>query len=175
MGWSSARSILTLRTTRATLGRRGPGPSQVGRRVGPGAVKGYCQYFQNVRFCAQNRRFGTYIWNVLYPAFVRGEAYPVAQQGNEAAAEFQKILDHRGIVWNSPIGALAHLQLGLAYNTQGDTPEAKPAALTPPTPAQRPRRHSHFQPESIPTLTRLRRVVSLRAIRLLSQAISTQF
>ena len=63
----------------------------------------------------------------LYPVLVRGEAYLVAQQGSEAAAEFQKILDHRGIVLNSPIGALARLQIGRAYAMQGDTAKAKAA------------------------------------------------
>jgi hypothetical protein len=53
--------------------------------------------------------------------------YLAAQQGSEAAAEFQKILDHPGIVLNSPIGALAHLQLGRAYAMQGDTAKAKAA------------------------------------------------
>jgi eukaryotic-like serine/threonine-protein kinase len=71
--------------------------------------------------------FGFYTWNVLYPVFVRGEAYLAAHQGNEAAAEFQKILDHRGIVLNSPIGALAHLQIGRAYAMAGDTVKAKSA------------------------------------------------
>jgi len=68
---------------------------------------------------------GEYAWNGLYPVFVRGEAYLAAHQGSNAAAEFQKILDHRGIVWNSPIGALAHLQLGRAYAMAGDTAQAK--------------------------------------------------
>jgi predicted Zn-dependent protease len=63
----------------------------------------------------------------LYPVFVRGEAYLAAHQGNEAAAEFQKILDHRGIVLNEPIGALAHLQIGRAYAMEGDTAKAKAA------------------------------------------------
>jgi hypothetical protein len=45
----------------------------------------------------------------------------------QAAAEFQKILDHRGIVLNEPIGALAHLQIGRAYAMQGDTARAKAA------------------------------------------------
>jgi eukaryotic-like serine/threonine-protein kinase len=63
----------------------------------------------------------------LYPVFVRGEAYLAAQQGGEAAAEFRKILDHRGIVLNEPIGALAHLQIGRAYAMQGDTAKAKAA------------------------------------------------
>ena len=60
-----------------------------------------------------------------YPVFVRGQAYLAAHQGSEAAAEFQKILNHRGIVLNEPIGALAHLQIGRAYAMQGDTAKAK--------------------------------------------------
>jgi DNA-binding winged helix-turn-helix (wHTH) protein len=50
-----------------------------------------------------------------YPIYVRGGAYLAGGQGNEAAAEFQKILDHLGIVLNEPIGALAHLGLARAY------------------------------------------------------------
>ena len=63
----------------------------------------------------------------LYPVYVRGQAYLAAHQGSEAEAEFQKILNHRGIVLNSPIGALAHLQIGRAYALQGDTAKAKAA------------------------------------------------
>ena len=63
----------------------------------------------------------------LYPVYVRGEAYLAAHQGTEAAAEFQKILDHRGIVAGDPIGALAHLQLGRAFALSGDTTKAKAA------------------------------------------------
>ena len=63
----------------------------------------------------------------LYPVYVRGEAYLAAGQGNAAAAEFQKILDHSGIVWNCWTGALARLQLGRAYAMQGDTAKAKAA------------------------------------------------
>src|SRR6201981_3761819 len=70
---------------------------------------------------------GFYNWPNLYPAYVRGESYLAAYQGREAAAEFQKILDHRGIVLNEPIGALAHLQLGRAYALQGDIPKARSA------------------------------------------------
>ena len=58
--------------------------------------------------------FSTY----LYPVYVRGTAYLAARKGAEAAAEFQKILDHRGIVINEPIGALAHLGLARAYAIQ---------------------------------------------------------
>ena len=68
-----------------------------------------------------------YSWGAMYPAYVRGEAYLVARQGSQAAAEFQKILDHRGIVLYEPIGPLAHLQLGRAYAMQGDTAKAKAA------------------------------------------------
>ena len=68
-----------------------------------------------------------YGWTALYPVYVRGEAHLMVRQGREAAAEFQKILDHRGIVVNSPIGALAHLGLARAYVTQGDTAKAKAA------------------------------------------------
>jgi Flp pilus assembly protein TadD len=51
----------------------------------------------------------------LYPTYIRGEAYLAAGQGKPAAAEFQKILDHSGIVWNCWTGALAHLGLARAH------------------------------------------------------------
>ncbi len=63
----------------------------------------------------------------LYPIYVRGTAYLAAHQGTEAAAEFQKILDHRGIVVSDPIGALAHLQLGRALGLSPDKTKAKTA------------------------------------------------
>jgi tetratricopeptide (TPR) repeat protein len=61
----------------------------------------------------------------LYPAYVRGEVYLAAGRGQEAAAEFQKVLNHRGIVLADPVGALAYLQLGRAYVVSGDIPKAK--------------------------------------------------
>ncbi len=68
------------------------------------------------------------LWGyAMTPVYMRGEAYLAAHQGTEAAAEFQKILDHRGLVNNSPIGALAHLGLGRAYALQGDTAKARAA------------------------------------------------
>ena len=67
------------------------------------------------------------VGTALYPIYVRGEAYIAVHQSNEAVSEFQKILDHRGIVANQPIGALAHLQLGRAYALQGDTAKARAA------------------------------------------------
>ncbi len=63
----------------------------------------------------------------LYHVYVRGEAYLAAGQGGPAAAEFQKILDHSGIVWNCWTGALAHLGLARSYAMQGDTAKAKAA------------------------------------------------
>ncbi len=63
----------------------------------------------------------------LYPVYLRGEAYLAAKQGAAAAAEFQKILDHAGVVGNEPIGALAHLGLARAYALSGDMPKAKAA------------------------------------------------
>ncbi len=65
------------------------------------------------------------LFGALYPVYVRGEAYLAAHQGAEAAAEFQRILDHRGIVGSDPIGALAHLQLGRAFALSGDQSKAK--------------------------------------------------
>jgi tetratricopeptide (TPR) repeat protein len=67
------------------------------------------------------------LFGALYPVYVRGEAYLAAHQGNEAAAEFHKILDHRGIVVSDPIGALARLQLGRALAMSGDKTKAKSA------------------------------------------------
>jgi serine/threonine protein kinase/Tfp pilus assembly protein PilF len=61
----------------------------------------------------------------LYPAYLRGQAYLRAQQPDAAAQEFQKILDHRGIVGNSPVAALAHLGLAHAYALTGDSAKAR--------------------------------------------------
>ena len=63
----------------------------------------------------------------LYPAYVRGQAHLAARNGAAATGEFQKILDHRGIVLNLPLGALAHLQLGRAYAMSGDAAKARSA------------------------------------------------
>ncbi|MGP0099898.1 MAG: protein kinase domain-containing protein [Terriglobales bacterium] len=69
---------------------------------------------------------GSFI-NYLYPAYVRGQAQLMAHNGAAAASEFQKVLDHRGIVVNFVTGSLAHLQIGRAYAMQGDTAKAKVA------------------------------------------------
>ena len=63
----------------------------------------------------------------LCPVYVRGEAYLMLHDGHRASAEFQKFIDHRGIVVNFPWGALARLGLARAYALQGDTAKAKAA------------------------------------------------
>jgi hypothetical protein len=63
----------------------------------------------------------------LYHTYVRGEAYLAAGQGTEAAAEFQKILDHGGIVWNCWTGALAHLGVARANALQVRTSQGADA------------------------------------------------
>ena len=57
----------------------------------------------------------------LFPTYVRGEAYLAAGQGSAAAAEFKKIIDHSGIVWNCWTGALAHLGVARANALQAKT------------------------------------------------------
>jgi eukaryotic-like serine/threonine-protein kinase len=64
---------------------------------------------------------------MLYPVYMRGEAYLALHQGVASAAEFQKVLDHPGVVVNEPIGALAHLGLARAYALNRDTINAKVA------------------------------------------------
>ncbi|HEX7285984.1 MAG TPA: winged helix-turn-helix domain-containing protein [Candidatus Angelobacter sp.] len=64
---------------------------------------------------------------VLYPVYMRGKAYLAAKQVTPAAAEFQKILDHPGVVRSEPIGALARLELGRALALAGDKAKAKAA------------------------------------------------
>jgi eukaryotic-like serine/threonine-protein kinase len=63
----------------------------------------------------------------LHSTYVRGEALVATRRYSEAAAEFQKILDHRGLVGLDPISALAHLQLGRALVLAGDKARAKAA------------------------------------------------
>jgi eukaryotic-like serine/threonine-protein kinase len=63
----------------------------------------------------------------LIAVHLRGEAYLMLHDGNHAAAEFQKFIDHRALVANAEWGALAHLGLARAYTMQGDTPRARAA------------------------------------------------
>ncbi|MGA8553172.1 MAG: protein kinase [Candidatus Acidiferrales bacterium] len=71
----------------------------------------------------------TYLANLscLYPAYVRGNAYLAAGQGSEAATEFQKIIDHSGIVWNCFTGALARLGVARAYALEAKTSQGADA------------------------------------------------
>lgn len=61
----------------------------------------------------------------LHPAYLRGLAYLDEKNGTAAASEFQKFLDHPGVVQNFLLGSLAHLQLGRAYAISGDQTKAK--------------------------------------------------
>jgi len=65
--------------------------------------------------------------NDLYPAYIRGQAYLLTHNGAGAASEFQKLLDHPGMMSNFVTGALAHLQVGRAYAMAGDSAKAKAA------------------------------------------------
>jgi tetratricopeptide (TPR) repeat protein len=63
----------------------------------------------------------------LYPAYLRGQAYLLAHNGNAAAAEFQKLLDHSGIVVNFVTASVARVQIARAYAMAGDSAKAKAA------------------------------------------------
>jgi predicted Zn-dependent protease len=65
------------------------------------------------------------VW--MRPVYLRGEAYLMLHDGNRAAAEFQKFIDHPGVVMNFPWGALARLGLARAYAMRGDTAKARSA------------------------------------------------
>jgi len=78
---------------------------------------------------ATSRELGTtasFVTFSLYPVYLRGEADLARKQGDAAAAEFQKIIDHPGVVQNEVIGTLAHLGLGRAYALSGDANRARP-------------------------------------------------
>ncbi len=64
-------------------------------------------------------------FGAMYPTYVRGVAYLALHKPAEAAAEFQKILDHPGVVLGDPMGALARLQLGRALTQAGDLTKAR--------------------------------------------------
>ena len=68
---------------------------------------------------------GSLNFSCIVPAYIRGEAYLAAKQGTAAASEFQKLLDHRGLVANCWTGALAHLGLARAYALAGDNAKSR--------------------------------------------------
>ena len=65
--------------------------------------------------------------NRLFPVYLRGEAYLMLHDGNRAAAEFQKFIDHHSLMGNFSWGAPAHLQLGRAFVLSGDKIKARTA------------------------------------------------
>jgi hypothetical protein len=68
------------------------------------------------------------IWQLpLYIVYMRGQAYLAAHHGAAAAAEFQKILNHPGVILDDPIAALAHLGVARGYSLSGDAAKAKTA------------------------------------------------
>jgi eukaryotic-like serine/threonine-protein kinase len=102
--------------TQLALSRRNPGPSLNSLQVASPIEFGSIPFVNNV--------------SCLYPTYVRGEAYLSAGQGTAAATEFQKIINHNGIVWNCWTGALAHLGLARANSLESRTaqgPEADAA------------------------------------------------
>jgi serine/threonine protein kinase/tetratricopeptide (TPR) repeat protein len=82
---------------------------------------------RHYELAANGLNFNHFYLGGLHSAYVRGEAFIAGRRYAEAAAEFQKILDHRGIVGADPIGALAHLQLGRVFALSGDKVKAKAA------------------------------------------------
>jgi tetratricopeptide (TPR) repeat protein len=76
---------------------------------------------------ANGLNFNRFYLGGMHSAYVRGQALMASQRHADAAAEFQKILDHRGLVGLDPIGPLAHLQLGRALALSGDKVKAKAA------------------------------------------------
>jgi eukaryotic-like serine/threonine-protein kinase len=76
--------------------------------------------------------------STMYPVFLRGLSYLASNKGQEAAVEFQKFVNHRGLIANCPLGALADLGLARAYVMQGDTAKAKTAYADFLTPGRTP-------------------------------------
>jgi serine/threonine protein kinase/tetratricopeptide (TPR) repeat protein len=76
---------------------------------------------------ASQYEFGNMGSTSLYAVFLRGQAFLALRKGSEAAVEFKKIMEHRGIVLNEPIAALAHLGMARAYELEGNTEQARTA------------------------------------------------
>jgi eukaryotic-like serine/threonine-protein kinase len=80
----------------------------------------------NVPYDLSSPRSATFAYfGALYPIYLRGQAYLALHRGADAAREFQKIVDHRGIVIGDAFGVLAHLGMARAYAMQGDTAKAR--------------------------------------------------
>ena len=97
------------------------------RRAKPAESVERLEIARRYEMAANGLSFNGYYLGGLHSAYVRGEALTAAHRYAEAAAEFQKILNHRGLVGLDPIGALAHLQLGRVFVMSGDKIKAKAA------------------------------------------------
>jgi tetratricopeptide (TPR) repeat protein len=75
----------------------------------------------------QSSAFQVAAFGPMYPVYLRGEAFLIGKQGGSAVAEFQRIVDHPGLIQNFPLGALAHLNLARAYAVQRDRAKAREA------------------------------------------------
>jgi eukaryotic-like serine/threonine-protein kinase len=111
--------FMYLPTLRALFSLNTPAPDAAAAIQAPQTASRYDLALGRIGFIA---RFGG-----LYPIYVRGLAYLAARQPTEAAAEFQRILDHRSIVLVDPMDAMARLQLARALALSGDTAKAKSA------------------------------------------------
>jgi len=87
----------------------------------------YLEIARQYELAVNGLNFDHFYLGGLHSAYTRGEALAALHRNGEAAAEFQKILDHRGLVGLDPIGALAHLQLGRVFALSGDKIKAKSA------------------------------------------------
>jgi hypothetical protein len=106
-----------LPTLRALAALNGGKPAKAGEELEP--AKRYELAQNGLSFIAS--------CGAMYPAYVRGEALLADHQGARAAAEFQKLIDHPGIVLADPLGALAGLQIGRAWAVAGDNGKARAA------------------------------------------------
>jgi eukaryotic-like serine/threonine-protein kinase len=107
-----------LPTLRALAALRSHDPSHAIELLRPAATYEFAQ--PGISFYGA----GGVAFGAMYPTYVRGLAYLALRKAFEAAAEFQKILDHRGVVLEDPMGALARLQLARAWMMTGDRGKA---------------------------------------------------
>jgi serine/threonine protein kinase/Tfp pilus assembly protein PilF len=96
-------------------------------RSGPANSVEQLQIAHRYELAANGLNFNHFVLGGLHSAYVRGQAFVAARRYAEAASEFQKILDHRGLVGLDPIGVLAHLQLGRVHALSGDKTKVKAA------------------------------------------------
>lgn len=95
------------------------------RRAQPAESLERLEIARQYELAANGLSFNGWYLGGLHSAYVRGQAYLKAQRYDEAATEFQKVLDQRGVVALDPIGVLAHLQLGRVFVLSGDRSKAK--------------------------------------------------